>query len=130
MKPGTESDLVWLKHIDECISEIHEYTGGKAESIHQSRAVQRAVERVLQILAESTQRLGPGLKATEPQIPWGKMAGLRNRLTHGYLYIDPDVIQDIVKKDLPQLAEAIRRMTGHARNSEKTARASRPKKQS
>ena len=27
MKPGTESDLVWLKHIDECISEIHEYTG-------------------------------------------------------------------------------------------------------
>ena len=58
MKPGTESDLVWLKHIDECISEIHEYTGGKAESIHQSREVQRAVERVLQILAESTQRLG------------------------------------------------------------------------
>ena len=117
-----------MKHIDECIGEIHEYTGGNAESIHQSRAVQRAVERVLQILAESTQRLGPGLRATEPQIPWGKIAGLRNRLTHGYLYIDLNVIQDIVKKDLPQLAEAIRRMAGHARNSEESARASRAKK--
>lgn len=121
MTPNPDSDLVWLTHIRECIEEIHEYTGDKPGKLRESRAIQRAVERVLQILAESTQRIDPALKASEPQIPWQQIAGLRNRLTHGYLNIDEDTIQDIIEQDLPQLATAIARMTERASTSARRA---------
>ena len=117
MTPNSESDSVLVKHISECIEEIREYTGGGTETIAQSRAVQRAVERVLQILAESAQRLDPALKETEPEIPWEQIAGLRNRLVHGYLYIEQEIIQDIIEEDLPQLEAAIKRMTGRVVDS-------------
>ena len=50
--------------------------------------MQRAVERVLQTLAESTQRLSKEIKATEPHMPWEEIAGFRNAIVHGYLHID------------------------------------------
>ena len=114
MTSTPDSDLVWLTHIRESIEEIREYTGDTPEKLHQSRSTQRAVERVLQILAESTQRIDPALKASEPQIPWQQIAGLRNRLTHGYLHIDQETIQAIIEEDLPQLANAVARMTERA----------------
>lgn len=81
------------------------------------------MERVLQILAESTQRLSPAVKATEAQIPWGKIAGLRNRLVHGYPYIDQENIRAIVEEDLPPLEEALQRMTRRVAKIENLPRA-------
>ena len=118
MTPSTESDRTLLTHIAESIDEIRAYTGGTTYTTGQSRETQRAVERVLQILAESTQRLTPALKATQPQVPWTQIAGLRNRLVHGYLYIDQEIVRDIVEQDLPQLEEALKRMTEQAAQTE------------
>ena len=81
--------------------------------------MQRAVERVLQTLAESTQRLGANLKATEPKIPWDKIGRFRNAMVHGYMNIDQEVVWNIIEKDLPQLATAIERMTERASNTER-----------
>ena len=111
MSTNHGTDLVWLKHIRTCIEEVKEYTGNQKERFEGSRLVQRAVERVLQTLAESTQRLTPTLKATEPEIPWAKIAGFRNVLTHRYLKIDPAIVWGVVENDLPGLAAAIERMT-------------------
>ena len=70
-QPDRESDPVWLSYIRECIAEVDEYTGNKRERFDESRMVRRAVERVLQTLAESTRRLSEGIKATEPGITLG-----------------------------------------------------------
>lgn len=123
MTRDEKSDRVWLEQIGEFIDEIRAYTGGTTNTSEQSRETQRAVERVLQILAESTQRLSPAVKATEPQIPWGKIAGLRNRLVHGYLYIDQETIRAIVEEDLPPLEEALQRMTRRVAKIESLPRA-------
>ena len=118
MRPEHGSNLVWLNHIRECIEEIHIYTNNRREEFDRSRLVQRAVERVLQTLAESTQRLGAHLKATEPEIPWEKIARFRNAMVHGYLHIDREIVWSIIEKDLPQLEAAIERMTQRASRSE------------
>lgn len=110
MKPAPESDRVLLDHIRECIDRIQDYTGGDRSAFLASRLVQDAVARNLQTLAESTQRLGDSVKATEPAIPWRAISGFRNVLTHGYLGLDPEVIWSVVEKDLPQLAQAVERM--------------------
>ena len=119
MKPNQDADLVWLSHIRESIQEIRKYTGNRRETFDRSRLVQRAVERVLQTLAESTQRLGANLKATEPKIPWDKIGRFRNAMVHGYMNIDQEVVWNIIENDLPQLATAIERMTKRASNTER-----------
>jgi uncharacterized protein with HEPN domain len=95
----------------ECLARIHEYTGVDRARFEGSRLVQDAVIRNLQTLAESSQRLSSGIKATEPQIPWRELGGFRNVIVHGYLGIDLAAVWLVVEKDLPALAEALNRMT-------------------
>jgi uncharacterized protein with HEPN domain len=62
----------------------------------------------LQTLAESTQRLSPAFKDSHPEIPWDRVAGFRNRVVHGYLDVNLDIVWAIVEHDLPLLAECVR----------------------
>ncbi len=111
MKPGPESDRVLLVHIRECLDRIREYTGSERERFEASRLVQDAVIRNLQTLTESTQRLSPEIKATEPMIPWRELSGFRNVIVHGYLGVDLGAVWLVIEQDLPALSIAIDRMT-------------------
>ena len=92
MTPTTESDRVLLVHILDCIQQIQEYTGNERETFFNSRIIQDAVVRNLQILAESSQKLSEPLKATQQSIAWRKIAGFRNVLAHGYLSLDLEAV--------------------------------------
>jgi len=108
--PGPDADRVLLAHMQECLARIHEYTGVERARFETSRLVQDAVIRNLQTLAEASQRLSSGIKATEPQIPWRELGGFRNVIVHGYLGIDLGAVWLVIEKDLPALAEAVSRM--------------------
>ena len=71
--------------------------------------------RNLQTIAESTQRLSDGIRATEPEVPWRAIAGFRNVLVHDYFEIDLEVVWSVVDQDLPTLVAAVDRMTHVAR---------------
>lgn len=75
-----------------------------------SELVLDAVIRNLQVRAEPTSRLSESVKATEPEVPWSEIKALRNRLTHGYLTINLDIVWEVVEQNLPELDDAIRRM--------------------
>ena len=62
MTPNKESDDVLLKHIQECIARIREYTADGRTAFYESTLVQDAVMRNLQNLAESTQCLSETIK--------------------------------------------------------------------
>lgn len=82
-----------------------------------SELVQDAVVRNLQVLAESTTRLSDGVKATEPAVPWAEIKAFRNRLTHGNLAIDLDTVWEVIRQNLPQLDDAVRRMSAQIRGA-------------
>ncbi len=105
-----ESDEVLLEHIAECIARIERHTGGSNERFMASELVQDAVLRNLQVLAESTSRLSDSIKDTEPAVPWPEIKTFRNRLTHGYLDINLDIVWEVVRRNLPELDGAVRRM--------------------
>ncbi len=105
-----DSDDVLLQHIAECIDRIQRHTGGSRERFMASELVQDAVLRNLQVLAESTSALSDRIKATEPAVPWPEITSFRNRLTHGYLAINLDIVWEVVRQDLPELDAAVRRM--------------------
>ena len=45
-----------------------------------------------------------------PSIPWKRVMGMRDRMTHGYFQIDIDVVFDALKNDIPPLLEVIKQM--------------------
>lgn len=110
MKPGPASDQALIAHLRECVSLIGEYIATEPARFDRSRLVQDAVIRNLQTLTESSQRRSEPIKATEPEVPWRKLAGFRNVLVHGYLGIDLAAVWSVVEQDLSALAAALNRM--------------------
>lgn len=102
-----KDDGIYLAHILESIRRIEEDTTGGEAQFYQKRVLQDAVLRNLQTMAESTQRLSPALKATQPQIEWQSIAAFRNILVHDYLGIDIRLIWQVTQRDIPELKQAV-----------------------
>jgi uncharacterized protein with HEPN domain len=101
-----KDEIVYLKHILECIRRIEEDTHDGHEVFLRTHTLQDAVLRNLQILSESTQRLSEGSKVKHPDIEWKRIAAFRNFLVHNYLGIDMERIWEIVQRDVPALKRA------------------------
>ena len=47
-----------------------------------------------------------------PEIYWSQIVGMRNRLIHGYIAVDYDVLWDVVHDDLPELISKLKKIIG------------------
>ncbi|MEQ1574731.1 MAG: DUF86 domain-containing protein [Vicinamibacterales bacterium] len=101
-----KDDRVYLKHILRCVSRIEEYAVSGRDAFMASHLIQDGVIRNLQTLAESSQRLNEGLKASQPTVDWKGLAGFRNVLVHDYLGVDLELVYRAVERDVPKLKVA------------------------
>jgi len=69
-----------------------------------------AVVRALEIIGEATKWLPMDLRQQYPEIPWRGMAGMRDRIIHGYDIVDLQVVWDVVKRDVPQIKPRIQQI--------------------
>ncbi len=67
--------------------------------------------RLLEI-GEAVKGISPELTATEPDVQWTDIAGMRDFLAHHYFATNPEIMQSTVDKRLAPLAVAIERMKG------------------
>jgi len=101
-----KDNAVYIEHMQDSILRIDEYVESKA-LFYDSRLVQDAVIRNLQVMAETSQRLSDEIKNQYPDIPWDDISGFRNILVHDYLGIDLDVIWSVVEQELPRLEKVL-----------------------
>ena len=88
---------------------IIEYTRGLTEAAFQSdRMAQDAVIRRFEILGEAANQVPEYYRQQHPEIPWGFMAGMRNRLIHGYFLVDFDILWRTIQLDIPPLESSLR----------------------
>jgi len=45
-----------------------------------------------------------------PSIPWKRVMGMRDRMTHGCFQIDIDIVFDTLKNEIPPLLEVLKQM--------------------
>ena len=69
-----------------------------------------AFERALEIVGEAVKRLPSELCGKYPAVPWRLVAGMRDRLSHGYDDVRHEVLWDTVQQDFPVLLETVARM--------------------
>jgi uncharacterized protein with HEPN domain len=104
------ADRLYVTHILECNARIEKYTADGQQRFAADSMIQDAVLRNLQVLAESTQKLSPTLKAKYTATDWQGINGFRNILVHAYLGIKLNRIWNVVEKDIPALKLEAQRM--------------------
>jgi uncharacterized protein with HEPN domain len=69
-----------------------------------------ALVGALEIIGEATKRLPMSLREQYPDIPWRGMAGMRDRISHGYDTVDLQIVWDVVKQDISRIRPQIQKV--------------------
>jgi uncharacterized protein with HEPN domain len=82
------------------------------------------VARALEIVGEATKRLPQEVREAYADIPWRDMAGMRDRIIHGYDNVDLRIMWDVVKQEIPQIKPQLQQLLddyeGQGNNPEPT----------
>ncbi len=70
----------------------------------------RAVTMDFIIIGEAAKHVPMEVRKTCPEIPWSKVVGLRNILTHDYPETDAEIIWKTAKKRLPILKPVVQEL--------------------
>ena len=103
-----KNNSFYIGHIKTCIEKIQLFTAGFTEAEFLANPlVQDAVIRNFEIIGEATKKLSPAFKEQYPDIPWRKIAGMRDKLIHDYIGVDLAAVWAVVIDILPALYQQI-----------------------
>jgi len=111
---------LFVSDIDDCIKNIEDFSKGLSKNnFLNDKLRQSAIVRQLEIIGEAAKNIPEIFREQYPEIPWKKIAGLRDVITHAYFNIDIDITWDIIKKDLPALKKHITKIKNILKKKEK-----------
>ena len=98
----------YLKHIlDETNYLIKSSKDLEEEKFSRDETLQKAFVRNLEIIGEAVKNLPKEFTQVNTQVDWKSIAGMRDRLIHGYFGIDYEIVWDVVKNEIPILKQQI-----------------------
>jgi uncharacterized protein with HEPN domain len=106
-----KDDLVYVHHILDAVNQIQRYTKNLTyKKFLRSRVIQDAVIRQVTIIGEASRQLSIEFQKNNPQIPWGQIIGMRNKLVHDYFGVDLGEVWRVVQEDLPVLRKQLKQL--------------------
>ena len=101
----------FVSHMIEAVQRIERYTHGKTrEQFLGDPLIQDAVLRNFENLGGASKNLLeelPDAPSRFPEIPFGKIYGTRNQLSHGYFFVDLEIIWETIENRIPSLRIAL-----------------------
>lgn len=104
--------------LDETNYLIEHSHGLSEEQFIEDETLKRAFVRSIEIIGEAAKKLPEHTRHEHSQIEWRRIAGMRDRLIHGYFGIDYDIVWDVIVNEVPLLQVEIERIIQEERKSE------------
>ena len=105
-----------FKQIRDAIIQLQEWNKD-VEDMHELETSPLGMQRLagnfmlIQAIGEGVKKIDKytagQLWAYRPEIPWKRVMGMRDRISHGYFELDTGYIDDIIRNDLAPLLTAI-----------------------
>ncbi|MCL5257371.1 MAG: DUF86 domain-containing protein [Chloroflexi bacterium] len=85
-------DIIYLEHILDAAEKIMQYSAVGHDTFLAETHWQDAIVRQLEIMGEATKHLSDEIRSRYPELPWRRIAGLRDVLIHDYMGVDPEIV--------------------------------------
>ena len=101
----------YLLHIlDETGYLMKHSKGLTKDEFEDDETLRRAFVRSIEIIGEATKQLSPEIREKYTQIEWKAVAGMRDKLIHGYFGVDYELVWDVVTIKIPILHQEIEKI--------------------
>lgn len=101
----------YIQDILESINDIEHFIANmNFDDFKIDRKTVNAIVRCIEIIGEASKKIPESIRATQPEIPWKKIAGMRDKLTHEYFGIDLEIIWKVATEELHKLKPGIQQI--------------------
>ncbi len=104
-------DLTYIRHMLDFSRQAVDFTRKcRRADLDSNTMLTLAVTRLIELIGEAARKVSDDTRSHHPEIPWQQIIGTRDRLAHGYIEIDHDIIWRIVTVDLPSLIKQLEKI--------------------
>lgn len=101
----------YLNDISLSIKDVKSFIKGMGRNdFLNDRKTVNAVVRSIEIIGEAAKHIPKSIRDKTPDIPWQKIVGMRNKITHEYFGVDNNIVWKTAKHFLPKLGTQISKL--------------------
>jgi len=102
---------LFIDDILQNIKDIEDFSKGlKKDNFMSDKLKQNAIIRSLEVIGEAAKNIPDSFRSKYPNIPWRKIAGFRDILSHAYFGVNMDRVWNIIEKDLSILKREMKKI--------------------
>ena len=108
------SPRTWPERLEDiltCARNIRSFaTGLSLDNFLDDPRTVRAVAYEFTTMGEAARAIPQEIQDGHPEVPWGKMVGIRNVLVHQYFRLDEEILWKASQEDIPPLIAALEKL--------------------
>lgn len=112
MSEADGTPRAWRLYVSDMIEfseNVRAYTAGLTQDGFLSdRRTYDATLRNLELIGEAATHVPKSIRDARSKVPWRSIIGMRNRLIHGYLGVDDELVWRVVQEYIPALSTQLR----------------------